>query len=69
MLNRENKKVQKFVNQCADFCKTAGMKSQKQIYDWLLADLMEKWRIESVAEDITESICLKLNIPQKGICR
>lgn len=74
MLNREDKKVQKFVNQCADFCKTASMKSQKQIYDWLLADLMEtykgrapKWRIESVAEDITESICLKLNIHQKGI--
>ena len=50
------------------------MKSQKQIYDWLLSDLMKtykgrapKWRIESVAEDITESICLKLNIPQKGI--
>ena len=61
MPNREDKKVQKFVNQCADFCKTAGMKSQKQIYDWLLADLMEtykgrapKWRIESVAEDITK---------------
>ena len=76
MLNRENKKVQKFVNQCADFCKTAGMKSQKQIYDWLLADLMEtyrgrahKGRIESGAEDITGSICVNLNRPQKWICR
>ena len=46
----------------------------KQIYEWLVADLTEtyngrapKWRIESVAEDITESICLKLNIRQKGI--
>ena len=72
MLNREDKKVQKFINQCADFCKTAGLKTQKEVYDWLVADLTEtcrapKWRIESVAEDITESICLKLNIHQKGI--
>ena len=74
MLNREGKKVQKFINQCADFCKTAGLKTQKEVYDWLVADLTEtykgcapKWRIESVAEDITESICLKLNIKQKGI--
>ena len=74
MLNREDKKVQKFINQCADFCKTAGLKAQKEVYDWLVADLTEtykgrapKWRIESVAEDITESICLKLNIKQKGI--
>lgn len=74
MLNKEEKKVQKFINQCADFCKTAGLKTQKEVYDWLVADLMEaykerapKWRIESVAEDITESICLKLNIKQKGI--
>ena len=57
-----------------DFCKTAGLKTQKEVYDWLVADLTEtykgrapKWRIESVAEDITESICLKLNIKQKGI--
>lgn len=74
MLNREDKKVQKFINQCADFCKTAGLKTQKEVYDWLVADLTEtykgrasKCRIESVAEDITESICLKLNIHQKGI--
>ena len=67
MLNREDKKVQKFINQCADFCKTAGLKTQKEVYDWLVADLTEtysapKWRIESVAEDITESICLKMRI-------
>ena len=74
MLNRENKKIQKFINQCADFCKTAALKTQKEVYDWLVADLTEtykgrapKWKIESVAEDITESICLKLNIKQKGI--
>ena len=74
MLNKEDKKVQKFINQCADFCKTAGLKTQKEVYDWLVSDLTEaykgrasKWRIESVAEDITESICLKLNIHQKGI--
>lgn len=74
MLNKEDKKIQRYINQCADFCKTANMKSQKQIYDWLVADLTEaykgrapKWRIESVAEDLTESICLKLNIHQKGI--
>ena len=74
MLNRENKKIQKFINQCADFCKTAVMKTQKEVYDWLVADLTDtykgrapKWKIESVAEDITESICLKLNIHQKGI--
>jgi len=74
MLNREDKKVQKFINQCADFCKTAGLKTQKEVYDWLVADLTEtykgrapKWRIESVAEDITESIYLKLNIKQKRI--
>ena len=72
MINKEDKKVQKYINECADFCKKAGMKTQKQIYEWLLADLMEtyrapKWRIESVAEDITESICLKLNIHQNGI--
>lgn len=80
MHNKEDKKVYKFINQCADFCKTAGLKTQKEVYDWLMAGLTEaykeaykgcapKWRIESVAEDITESICLKLNIPQKGICR
>ena len=74
MLNKENKKVQKFINQCADFCKTVGLKTQKEVYNWLVADLTEtykgrapKWRIESVADDITESICLKLNIKQKGI--
>lgn len=74
MLNREDKKVQKFINQCADFCKAAGLKTQKEVYDWLVADLTDtykgsapKWKIESVAEDITESICLKLNIHQKGI--
>jgi len=74
MLNREDKKVQKFINQCADFCKTAGLKTQKEVYDWLVADLTDtykgrapKWKIESVAEDITESICLKLSIHQKGI--
>ena len=74
MLNREDKKFQKFINQCADFCKTADLKTQKEVYDWLVSDLTEtykgrapKWRIESVAEDITESICLKLNIKQKGI--
>lgn len=73
MLNREDKKVQKYINQCADFCKTAGLKSKKEVYDWLVTDLTEtykgrasKWRIESVAEDITESVCLKLNIKQKG---
>ena len=74
MLNREDKKVQKFINQCADFCKTASLKTQKEVYDWLVADLTEtykgrapKWKIESIAEDITKSICLKLNIHQKGI--
>ena len=74
MLNKEDKKVQKFINQCADFCKTAGLKTLKEVYDWLVADLTDtykgrapKWKIESVAEDITESICLKLNIHQKGI--
>jgi hypothetical protein len=76
MLNKEDKKIQKFINQCADFCKTTGLKTQKDVYDWLVADLTEtykgrapKWRIESVAEDITESICLKLNIHQNGICK
>ena len=74
MLNKEDKKVQKFINKCADFCKTAGLKTQKEVYDWLVADLTDtykgrapKWKIESVAEDVTESICLKLNIHQKGI--
>lgn len=74
MLNKEDKKVQKFINECADFCKKAGMKTQKQVYEWLLADLMEtyngktqKWKLESVAEDITESICLKMNIHQTGV--
>ena len=74
MLNKEDKKVQKFINQCADFCKTARLKTQKEVYDWLVADLTDtykgrapKWKIESVAEGITESICLKLNIHQKGI--
>lgn len=74
MLNKEDKKVQKFINECSAFCKKAGMKAQKQVYEWLLADLMEtyngkapKWRIESIAEDLTESICLKLNIHQTGV--
>lgn len=74
MANKENKKFEKFVEQCADFCKKANMKTQKEIYDWLNADLQEaykgrapKWKIESVAEDVTESICLKLNIHQNGI--
>ena len=74
MLNKEDKKVQKFINECANFCKKAGMKTQKQVYEWLLADLMEtykgkapKWKLESIAEDITESICLKLNIHQTGV--
>ena len=69
MLNREDKKVQKFINQCAEFCKTAGLKTQKEVYDWLVADLTDtykgrapKWKIESIAEDITESICLKMRI-------
>jgi len=74
MLNKEDKKVQKFINECANFCKKVGMKTQKQVYEWLLADLMEtykgktpKWKLESVAEDITESICLKLNLRQTGV--
>jgi len=74
MINKEDKNVQKYINQCADFCKKAGMKTQKEIYEWLLADLMEvykgkvlKWTLEWIAEDFTESICLKLNIPQTGV--
>lgn len=74
MINKEDKKVQKYINECANFCKKAGLKTQKEVYNWLVADLTEtyngrapKWKIESVAEDITESICLKLNIHQKGI--
>ena len=74
MINTEDKKYQKFVGQCADFCKKTNLKTQKAIYEWLVADLMEsyngkapKWKIESIAEDMTESICLKLNIQQKGI--
>ena len=35
MFNREDKKVQKFVNQCADFCKTAGLRSKSMIGCWL----------------------------------
>ena len=69
MANKENKKYEMFIEQCADFCKKANMKTQKEIYNWLNADLQEtyngrapKWKIESVAEDFTESICLKLNI-------
>lgn len=74
MANTEDKKYQKFVEQCAKFCKTAGLKTQKAIYEWLNSDLQKdykgrapKWKIASIAEDVTESICLKLNIPQKGI--
>jgi disulfide oxidoreductase YuzD len=74
MLNKDDKKVQVFIKQCADFCKSNGLKTQKEVYDWLVADLTKtykgrapKWKIESVAEDITESVCLELNIHQKGI--
>lgn len=74
MINKEDKKVQSFIIQCAYFCKNAGMKTQKQVYEWLLADLMEtyngkapKWKLEWIAEDITESICLKLNIHQTKV--
>ena len=71
MANREDRKFQKFIKQCAEFCKAANMKSQQQIYEWLLADLMDtykerapKWKIESIAEDFTESICVELRIEQ-----
>lgn len=74
MINKEDKKVQSFIIQCSYFCKNAGMKTQKQVYEWLLADLMEtykgkapKWKLEWIAEDLTESICLKLNIRQTGV--
>lgn len=70
MLNKEDKKVKKFIEQCADFCKKANLTSKKAIYDWLLSDLTEtykgrtpKWKIESVAEDLTDSIYSKI----KGI--
>ena len=74
MVDTENKKFQRFVEQCVKFCKSAGLTTQQSIYEWLNNDLQNdykgrapKWKIESVAEDITESICLKLNIKQKGI--
>jgi len=73
MVNTEDKKWKKFIEQCANFCKKSGLKSQQSIYEWLVDDLAEsfpkasKWKIESVAEDVTESVCLKLNIPQRGI--
>ena len=69
MINKEDKKVQKYINECANFCKKAGMKTQKQVYEWLLADLTDtyknrasKWKLEWIAEDLTESIYIKMNI-------
>ncbi len=72
--DKENKEAQKFINKCVNVCKKAGMKTQKQVYEWLLAELMEsykdeapKWKLEWIAEDFTESICIKMNIPQTGV--
>ena len=63
------KAYQKFINQCCDFCKKANLNTQKDIYNWLKGELMDSYRgratkhkIEMVAEDFTESICLTLKI-------
>ena len=65
-------KKERFIKECATFCKAVGLKTKKDIYDWLVADLTKehkgsKWEIKMLAEDYTEGICLKLNIRQKGI--
>lgn len=69
MINKETRTFKKFVEQCADFCKTAGLKTKKQIYDWLAADLTEtykgrapKWKIESIAESLTQSVAYQMGI-------
>jgi hypothetical protein len=68
MINKETRTFKKFVEQCADFCKTAGLKTKKQIYDWLAADLTEtyktlpQWKIESIAENLTQSVAYQMGI-------
>lgn len=69
MAYKENRKYGKFIEQCVEFCKKANLKTKKDIFNWLNADLQKeykgkapKWKIEWVAEDVTESICLKMRI-------
>jgi hypothetical protein len=65
----ETKGYEKFIKQCVSFCKTANMKTKEEVFKWMNGELQKdyegkapKWKIESVAEDVTESICLKMGI-------
>lgn len=65
----ETKGYEKFITQCVHFCLVAEMKTKKEIFNWMNNELQKdykdkapKWKIESVAEDVTESICLKMGI-------
>ena len=68
MINKESRKAQRFIDECAAFCKKAEMKNKQQVYDWLLADLIDsyknvaKWRLESIADEFIGDICSRMGI-------
>lgn len=69
MVNKSDKNYQKFINTCVNFCKKSGMKTKESIFGFIseqlhdeYKDKVEKWKIDWFAEDVTESICLKMKI-------
>lgn len=61
----------KFVEECVKRCKQANFTTWSQVFGWLNKTLQKQYlgkasreKIKSVAEDFTESICLKMGIPQ-----
>ena len=64
--------MEELINNFATFCKEKGAKTYKEvrktIFDELLAQYKKKGaqkaRVESVTDDLTESVALKMGIPQ-----
>ena len=61
--------MEEVIKQCCTEC--AGMKTRKEVFKYIFKELWRdykgkapKWRVEHVADDITESVCLRLGITE-----
>lgn len=63
--------IKQFVEQCCKDKDILACKTYKEVFNEINACLQKTYKgrastakIESVADDVAESVCLKLNIPQ-----